>query len=957
VSAKTPSKDGADSPSSAQPLTPDAVRKLEEELRVRDATYERLRSTWRTLADAENANDSELRAGHAVLEELKRQLDEQAAHVVERLSADILAAKGGTRTRAKPSGRGRDPKKGHFASDDLPQRLADLRASLEERLRHLEELILEVSSRLQTMEDVAGRGQQASPRRLRLRAMVAQQGRIVLALASAGVAAAVAPALGAAAAIAGVAARLLPPPRQAPSDVNAEGERLASIIILNFEGEQLLRRNLPSVLGAVARSGQPHEVLVVDNGSTDGSVAMLREEFPDVRLLALDRNYFFSAGNNAGVRAASHDLIVLLNNDMRVEPDFLKPLLKPFDGREDVFAVSSQIFFADQTRRRDETGLTAGRYVDGELQLAHLPVPAIGPEPVPILWAGGGSCAIDRRKYLELGGLDVLFDPFYCEDTDLSLRAWQNGWRVLFAPESRVHHEHRATSTRLFGETFVNETFRRNVFLLHWVNIRDPKMFAQHLWNLPEMVYAQVRQNGWSGARSFAKALRRSPRAFIRRLRARHPGPSDGEILQFTTPVASTATARPEKVLSPGQSLRMVIVAPYQFFPPTHGGAVFTANLVRGLALQGHDISVVGFVDTEAELTASQGLKEYCSEVHLQIRPGTRGRSDPLGMTPRMVEEFDQPSLHRVLDEVVARLDPDVLHIEYTHMAPYRSPSLRRINSITEVDLSFVSAYRRAVSEPRLRDRASRYLQYLKMFHYELTTLQYFDLIFMVNQREGELLSKCFGGTLHVSKASFGGIDVARFDGLLRAPQKNTILFIGYFRHPPNVDAMLYFVREVLPRIHRECPTAELVIAGAGAPLEVEQLAKDPRVKVKGFVEDLLPLYASAAAFVSPIRFGAGVRVKLLEAFAARVPVVSTHLAAEGLAVSDEHELFLADDPEAFARKTLRLLREPNTGAEIAARARAFVASYDSPRVAEGIAEAYREALRRKHLILEERST
>jgi O-antigen biosynthesis protein len=950
TSGTPPASDGAERLDAWQ-ITPDTVRQMEDELREGAATYERLHDAWRTLRDAGNGG----RKGHryqVVLEKLIAARAQRAPKLVSSASADVLM-----RSKAGEAElHGREASQTLSSEGDhLSKRLAALRASHEARLLELDTLINEVSSRLASIEASTNRPQESVHKEPSLRASISHEGRVVLALASAAVAVAVAPALGAAAAITEAGASLLSPRRRARSAI--QHQPLATIIILNYQGEQLLRRNLPSVLAAVERTGRPHEVLVVDNGSTDGSVEMLRDKFPAVRLLRLDRNYFFSAGNNAGVRLASHDLIVLLNNDMRVEPDFLNPLLTPFEGRDDIFAVSSQIFLSDIGRRREETGLTSGKFVDGVLQLTHLPVPSHGLELLPILWAGGGSCAIDRRKYLELGGLDVLFDPFYCEDTDLSLRAWQHGWKVLFAPESRVHHEHRATSKRLFGEAFVNETLRRNMFLLQWANLRDASMFAEHLWNLPNTVYHQVYRSGWSGVRSFAKALRRSPRAFVRRLRARELGPSDEEILDFATPVDSAARARPQKTLRADSSLRMVIVTPYQFHPPTHGGAVFTHNLVRGLAQRGHEMSVVGFVDSEAELAASQGLTEYCREVHLQIRPSTAGRSDPLGLTPRIVEEFDQPSLHRVLEEVVARLDPDVLHVEYTQMASYGNPSLRRVNSITEVDLSFVSAYRRAVSEPSIHQRVPRYLQYLRMFRYELTALRRFDLVFMVNQREGELLSAYCGGNVHVARAPFAGLDVSRFDDLVRAPQESKILFVGYFHHPPNVDAVLHFARKILPRIHSEFPTAKLVIAGAGAPPEVLQLAKDPRIEVRGFVKDLLPLYASAAAFVSPIRFGAGVRVKLLEAFAARVPVVASHLAAEGLAVADGKELLLADTPEAFAAKTLQLLREPKTGAEIAERARAFVDQYDSPRVIEGIEEEYRQALRRKHLLLEERSS
>src|SRR5438093_10242168 len=105
---------------------------------------------------------------------------------------------------------------------------------------------------------------------------------------------------------------------------------LASIVILNWNGKELPERCVPSVLEAVRADGRDHEVLVVDNGSTDGSVQFLRENFPRVRLLSLPENLGFAEGNNAGVRAALHDIVVLVNNDMVVDPGFLRPLLEGF---------------------------------------------------------------------------------------------------------------------------------------------------------------------------------------------------------------------------------------------------------------------------------------------------------------------------------------------------------------------------------------------------------------------------------------------------------------------------------------------------------------------------------------------------------------------------------------------------------------------------------------------------
>ena len=117
----------------------------------------------------------------------------------------------------------------------------------------------------------------------------------------------------------------------------------ASVVIPNWNGRDLLAKYIPSVIEALG--GHPgNEIIVVDNGSEDGSAEFLRERFPSVRVLALDRNLGFGGGSNHGFRAAKNDIVVLLNSDMRVERDFLQPLLEAFTD-ETVFSVACQIFF------------------------------------------------------------------------------------------------------------------------------------------------------------------------------------------------------------------------------------------------------------------------------------------------------------------------------------------------------------------------------------------------------------------------------------------------------------------------------------------------------------------------------------------------------------------------------------------------------------------------------------
>jgi GT2 family glycosyltransferase len=311
-----------------------------------------------------------------------------------------------------------------------------------------------------------------------------------------------------------------------------------SIIVLNWEGQHLLQEFLPSVLEAVESDGGDHEVIVVDNGSRDGSRDFLRTHFPSVKVVALDSNRRFTGGNNAGVQAARNDVVIFLNNDMQVDPDFIEPLLKGFEGGS-VFAVSCQVFFQDKTRRREETGNTKARWRSGFIDQYHADVPncGSGSRYSPIFWGGGGSCAFDRKKFLEMGGLDTLYNPFYLEDVDLSYQAWKRGWKTLFAPASIVVHKHRGTNKLRFGDNFVDNTIRKNQYLFVWKNITDFRWTLSHAVCLP---FIQARLLGQTSCqfemKAFFRALRQFPEALAKRYRRRREySMTDAEIFETTS--------------------------------------------------------------------------------------------------------------------------------------------------------------------------------------------------------------------------------------------------------------------------------------------------------------------------------------------------------------------------------------------------------------------------------------
>ena len=745
--------------------------------------------------------------------------------------------------------------------------------------------------------------------------------------------------------IAAAAADALGRARKAPHAPDQTGERrgIATLLILNYEGRPLLEKYLPSVLAAVAHSGRPHEVLVVDNGSTDGSVELVRERFPTVRVLPLPKNIFFSAGNNAGFETIDTEWIVLLNNDMRVEPDFLGPLLQPFAAADDLFAVASQIQMADASARRLETGVTRGLLRRGRFELRQDAVPA-GDQPIPILWAGGGACAISRSKLRALGGLDVLYDPFYCEDVDLSLRAWKRGWRVLLAADSVVHHEHRATSVRVFGESYVNEIFRRNLLLLAWVNLEGASL-REHLLALPEIAFDEVEQRGLSGVRTLGRALFKVPDAMARRVRAGSRGVETARIFEQTEAGADPIRALSAPPRADGAPLRILLVSPYHLLPASHGGAVRMLGLVRGLAQRGHEVSVISVVTDDEHVQAARVLRDFCAEV-VVLRPSEPSPRlvDP---RPRAVREIDTPALRRAVAQVLQRRPIDVLQLEYTQLAGLAELAPGCVRCVTEIDIAYVALERAARAQSGLAQKRAL-LEAARMRRFEVDALGKVDLVFALSEHDAGELRKLLPGGPPVIGAASVGIDAAALSQVPRAPEEDRVLFVGNFAHPPNVDAALHLVRDVMPKVWSQRPLARLAIVGGNAPEAVRALSADARVEVAGYVESLSPHYSRAAVLAAPIRLGAGIRVKILEALAAGVPVVSTSAGAEGLPVEPGRELLLADGEQAFAAAIVKVLEGPALADRLSAAGRAFGGRYQFGALAEAAEAAYLSALARK---------
>lgn len=291
-----------------------------------------------------------------------------------------------------------------------------------------------------------------------------------------------------------------------------------SIVIPSWNGKALLQRFFPSVIEACKSYDGESEIIIIDDGSTDGTKGFICENYPQVRLIRLSSNQGFCHACNLGMKEARGDIVVLLNNDMLVEKDFLMFLLGHFEN-EKVFGVRPGLKWLEDKTDFDFNSFFIGlRWKWG---LIELPMLKVQNRKISryISCISGGAGAFDRNKWLEMGGFDESFSPFYYEDVDISYRAWKRGWIILYEPHSHVYHLPSSTIRRLFSPNYIEEISERNRYFLVWKNIRNPLFILYHLFFIPLRILISFLPTQSYKLKGFLLALKRLKRIIKARYR------------------------------------------------------------------------------------------------------------------------------------------------------------------------------------------------------------------------------------------------------------------------------------------------------------------------------------------------------------------------------------------------------------------------------------------------------
>jgi glycosyltransferase involved in cell wall biosynthesis len=380
----------------------------------------------------------------------------------------------------------------------------------------------------------------------------------------------------------------------------------------------------------------------------------------------------------------------------------------------------------------------------------------------------------------------------------------------------------------------------------------------------------------------------------------------------------------------------ILFLAPVQPYPLSSGLAMRQFHLLRAYSTIA-DVEVAFFFRETSELPSIRtALAPYCRRLHPVPYPEPEGRSDSVVMRVRQLRQECtwRPHLAHILRStemsgLVADLakSTEIIHVGRLQMAHVVDPLLKcekrtasLILDLDDVESAKSSRTLRVMPRRRWWSRGFEYCDLVRIWAYEKWAVNRFDRVFVCSAKDRARFRR--PNVIVVPN----GIDLP--DEVLpkETPSDGrTILFCGALSYWPNGDAVRFFVGQVFPEIRRRLPDTRLLIVGRSVGNELTGVADGTSVQIEANVPSIAPYYRRASVAIAPLRVGGGTRIKILEAWAFGVPVVSTSIGAEGLQGIHGQELLIADTPQAFARACVSLLESRTLRARLAQRARQLV--------------------------------
>ncbi len=609
-----------------------------------------------------------------------------------------------------------------------------------------------------------------------------------------------------------------------------------SLIIPDRGTPDLLAPTLANAMAALAQLNEPTQLIIVVNGGKRSEFAALESEYPKVDWQFHTQPLGFNGAIEAGMARVRHGWTYLLNSDMHLAEDAIAQLL-PYRAAW-VFALTSQIFFSDPTRRREETGWSDFR-IEGARAVMFERTPEASDFARGALYGGGGSALFQTQHLRRYVASSRGFAPFYYEDTDWGVRAWEDDLECLFVPTSHAVHEHRGTIRRFHEATEIDRIIERNEVLFdlrHGLCGRLGKHALTHLVSLAPDTQREI-----CTLRNVYQVAQRRHQASAAR--------ADGLDL---------ATA-PHRYYAPSvlrqRRPRLLWVSPFAVFPPSHGGGRRIAELAERLS-RSFELILLSDERGVHSVASEAGFRHFQS-VHL-----VQGRADIAGAAPGTLPE-------RMQSHANARLRAELRRLQRVHQ-----PAAVQVEFMEPALL----VEDRIGATPFVLDLHDVYLDGGASDGFQRAAMAGYQALIACSTEDAALLAP-----QQATIVPNGAID--RMAHYLPSPDAPNLLFAGPFRYAPNVEGLRAFVNQCWPDIRRQHPQAVLtVLSGVGAQAVA---AAHPEFRAAGvqiidrFV-DLAPWLAGASLTINPQQEIRGSALKVAESLLAGRICVSTAAGARG---------------------------------------------------------------------------
>ncbi len=376
--------------------------------------------------------------------------------------------------------------------------------------------------------------------------------------------------------------------------------------------------------------------------------------------------------------------------------------------------------------------------------------------------------------------------------------------------------------------------------------------------------------------------------------------------------------------------LNILFVSTRNPYPPDHGHTIRTYNTLKCIS-KGNNIYLLAFVESKEKLNIGP-LKKFCKTVDFFIIPEDVKKwrfflslfFNVFSPLPFVAHKYYRKEMRKKIEQVLTEYKIDIVHLDMLPLARYFKVVKAYPTVLVDHNVESLRILRWAEIEKNILTKMYMYLQYLKLFKFEKKMCSKFDRCITVSEFDKKALENlCPNGRFTIIP---NGVDTEYFKGNNIKIVPNSLIWVGGMRSLYNREAVNYFVDEILSLIQLEIPDVKVTFVGSSPPQKLFEISKiNSSIRYTGFVEDVRPYVEEAAVYIAPIRSGSGTKLKILNALSLSKAVVTTSIGAEGIDVTPNENILIADSPQDFAQKTIELLRNPDIAEKIGKAGRKLI--------------------------------